>query len=248
MLKELYIFLCVNIILSACAVTKPEPTSTPIPTPAPSPTPEWERAGWTIAWHDEFNGPQLDLKNWTFDIGGGGWGNQEQEAYTNHPENVRVENGMLVIEARKEETSVSGYPYSSARIKTQGLHAWQYGRIEARIKLPSGRESGPPFGCLEQISARRAGLPVVKLILWNSSEKNQIISMPQFMLPVIRAGMGSGQVSPPLPIRSRMTSMCMRLSGRRMKSAGTLMDSNISRSHLRMSLTSGSLTIHSLSF
>jgi len=46
---------------------------------------------------------------------------------------------MLVIEAREDPTLPAGRPYSSARIKTQGLHAWQYGRIEARLKLPYGQ-------------------------------------------------------------------------------------------------------------
>jgi beta-glucanase (GH16 family) len=146
MYKELHLFLFINFILGACAVTTPEPTSTPRPTPSPSPTPE--PAKWTLAWHDEFDGPELDLKNWTFDVGGGGWGNQEWQIYTDRPENVRVENGMLVIEARKEEATFGPRPYSSARLKTQGLHAWQYGRIEARLKLPYGQGIWPAFWML----------------------------------------------------------------------------------------------------
>ena len=78
MYKILHILLCFPFLLGACAVTTPEPapTSTPVPTPVPSPTPEWDRTGWNIAWHDEFDGNELDLKSWTFDLGGGGWGNQ----------------------------------------------------------------------------------------------------------------------------------------------------------------------------
>ncbi|HEX2991078.1 MAG TPA: glycoside hydrolase family 16 protein [Anaerolineales bacterium] len=133
-------------------MTTPEPTSTPAPTPSstpePSPTPVWERTGWEIVWHDEFDGTELSRENWTFDIGGNGWGNQEWQAYTDRPENVRLENGMLVIEAREEPEFVRGRSYSSARIKTQGLHAWQYGRIEARIKLPYGQGIWPAFWML----------------------------------------------------------------------------------------------------
>jgi beta-glucanase (GH16 family) len=146
--KTLPVFLCTSFLLGACAAAASEPTSTPIPSPMPSPTAKWERPGWVVAWHDEFDGTELDLENWTFDIGGGGWGNQELEAYTNRPENVRVENGMLVIEARKEPELVGGREYSSARIKTQGLHAWQYGRVEARIKLPYGQGIWPAFWML----------------------------------------------------------------------------------------------------
>ena len=124
-------------------------------TPLPSGTPEWERAGWKLVWQDEFEGDQLNLKNWTFDFGAGGWGNAEWQAYTNRPENVRVANGMLIIEAREEEVTFSGLPYSSARLKTQGLHAWQYGRIEARLKLPYGQGIWPAFWMLgENISQK----------------------------------------------------------------------------------------------
>ena len=133
-------------------MTTPEPTSTPAPTPSstpePSPTPVWERTGWEIVWHDEFDGTELNRENWTFDIGGNGWGNQEWQAYTDQPRNVRLEDGMLVIEAREEPEFVRGRSYSSARIKTQGLHAWQYGRIEARIKLPYGQGIWPAFWML----------------------------------------------------------------------------------------------------
>jgi beta-glucanase (GH16 family) len=148
--KHLSIFLCLGFFLAACSAATPEPTATPAPTPTPvpSPTAEWERAGWEIVWRDEFDGSELDLKNWTFDLGGGGWGNQEWQAYTDRSENVRLENGMLVIEAREEEATFSGRPYSSARIKTQGLHAWQYGRIEARLKLPYGQGIWPAFWML----------------------------------------------------------------------------------------------------
>jgi beta-glucanase (GH16 family) len=109
-------------------------------------TSEYARPGWDLVWHDEFEGRELNLKNWTFDIGGGGWGNSEAEAYTRRPENVRVENGLLLIEAREEPTA--GREYSSARIKTEGLQEFQYGRIEARLKLPHGQGIWPAFWLL----------------------------------------------------------------------------------------------------
>ncbi|HKY52664.1 MAG TPA: glycoside hydrolase family 16 protein [Anaerolineales bacterium] len=158
MYKNLHIILGINFILGACVMTTPEPTPTSVPTPVPTPTAIWERAGWSIVWHDEFDGPALDLKNWTFDIGGNGWGNQEWEAYTDRPENVRIENGMLVIEAREEPELIDGRNYSSARIKTQGLHAWQYGRIEARMKLPYGQGIWPAFWMLGE-NINKVGWP-----------------------------------------------------------------------------------------
>jgi beta-glucanase (GH16 family) len=150
MYKSLHIVLSIAFLLDACAMTTPEPTPTPNPTSTPLPSPtttrEWDRAGWNLVWQDEFEKTELDLRNWTFDLGGNGWGNQEWQNYTNLPENVRVEDGMLVIEAR--EGLSGGRTYSSTRLKTQGLHTSQYGRIEARIRLPYGQGIWPAFWML----------------------------------------------------------------------------------------------------
>ena len=149
-MKKLHLLLVLAFVLGGCAVSTPEPTATPLPpTPVPSPTPAaWDREGWNIVWHDEFDGPELNRANWNFDIGGSGWGNAEWQAYTDKPENIRIENGMLVIEAREDPSLPAGRPYSSARIKTQGLHSWKYGRIEARMKLPHGQGIWPAFWML----------------------------------------------------------------------------------------------------
>lgn len=149
MYKFFHTFLLVSFILGACAAGTSESTSTAVPTPIPSPTPApWDIDGWNIVWHDEFDGLELNRENWNFDKGGNGWGNAEWEAYTDSPENIRIEDGMLVIEAREDPTLPAGRPYSSARIKTQYLHAWQYGRIEARMKLPYGQGIWPAFWML----------------------------------------------------------------------------------------------------
>jgi beta-glucanase (GH16 family) len=118
------------------------PTLTPTLTPTPIPEPE----GWKLAWNDEFDGPALDARNWTFDIGGTGWGNEEWQYYTNRPQNARLENGFLVIEARQED--YRGRRYTSARLKTQGLQSWTYGRMEARLKVPFGQGIWPAFWML----------------------------------------------------------------------------------------------------
>lgn len=94
---------------------------------------------WQLVWSDEFsqpNGSAPNSNNWNYDIGGGGWGNQEIQYYTNSTNNARVENGMLIIEAREE--NIGGRNHSSARLKTQGKHSWKYGKFEARVKVPSG--------------------------------------------------------------------------------------------------------------
>lgn len=114
--------------------------------PAPEPTPIAIPEGWNLIWHDEFDGEAIDTNNWTYDLGAGGWGNGEAEYYTSRPENARLENGMLVIEARQEKFEDSYY--TSARLKTQGLQSFQYGRMEARLKVPSGKGLWPAFWML----------------------------------------------------------------------------------------------------
>jgi beta-glucanase (GH16 family) len=148
MIRKLF-SLCVTLFLGACAAPTLVPTQTPVSTQVPSPTPTaWDLEGWDLVWHDEFDGPDLNRENWTFDIGGNGWGNAEWQAYTDKPENVRIEDGMLVIEALEDPTLPAGRPYYSARLKTQGLNSWQYGRIEARMKLPYGQGLWPAFWML----------------------------------------------------------------------------------------------------
>lgn len=114
-------------LLAGCA-SAATPTQTPIPVPE----------GWNLVWHDEFDGETINTQNWTYDLGGGGWGNGEMQVYTDAPENARLKNGLLIIEARKETNESGGFKFTSARLKTQGLQAFQYGRVEARIKVPAG--------------------------------------------------------------------------------------------------------------
>lgn len=97
---------------------------------------------WQLVWADEFTnsiGP-----DWVFETGAGGWGNNELEYY--RAENASIENGQLVITARNE--SFGGANYTSARMKTQGRKSWTYGKIEARIAMPSFSGSWPAFWML----------------------------------------------------------------------------------------------------
>ncbi|HEY8459007.1 MAG TPA: benzoate transporter, partial [Blastocatellia bacterium] len=75
-----------------------------------------------LIWSDEFNGSTIDGSNWTYDLGAGGWGNNELQNYTNRPVNARVENGALIIEARRED--FGGSAFTSARLKTQGRRSF----------------------------------------------------------------------------------------------------------------------------
>ena len=134
------------VLFVSCSVP-PTPTSLPpTPTITPEPTPEWERPGWTLIWQDEFEASELDPEKWVAEIGGHGWGNNEYQFYTDRPENIRLEDGNLVIEARKE--FFIRRHYTSGRIKTQGLFSFTYGRVEARMKLPYGQGIWPAFWML----------------------------------------------------------------------------------------------------
>jgi beta-glucanase (GH16 family) len=120
----------------------------------PDSAPSASKTSWVLTWSDEFNGPigaTPDPAKWVVESGGNGWGNDELEYYTARSQNVRQENGNLVIEAIKEKfTAPDGIQrsYTSARIKTQGRFAQKYGRFEARIKVPYGRGMWPAFWLL----------------------------------------------------------------------------------------------------
>jgi len=85
---------------------------------------------------------------WNFEIGTGtnGWGNNELQYYTDRTENVKVENGFLLLNARQE--AFGGSNYTSARITSQNKFEQQYGRFEARMRLPHGQGLWPAFWLL----------------------------------------------------------------------------------------------------
>jgi len=110
-----------------------------------------------LTWSDEFNGPAgsaPDGSRWKYDIGGSGWGNNEQQYYTNSTSNAAHDgNGNLVITARRENPA--GYTchygtcrYTSARLLTADRFTQTYGRFEARIKVPRGQGIWPAFWML----------------------------------------------------------------------------------------------------
>ncbi|QED38609.1 family 16 glycosylhydrolase [Antarcticibacterium arcticum] len=100
-----------------------------------------------LVWADEFNvDGSPDNSKWGFDTGAGGWGNNEPQFYTSRSENVRVDNGLLRITAKKE--SYEGAPYTSARINTQGKFSFKYGKVEVRAKLPEGGGTWPAIWML----------------------------------------------------------------------------------------------------
>lgn len=115
--------------------------------------PQWTAAqSWSLVWADEFDYVGApDPAKWTYDIGGGGWGNSESQFYTDRQENARADGDNLIIEARAEPTS--GSSYSSARLKTAGRMAWKYGRVEARAIVPSAEGTWPAIWMLSEDEA-----------------------------------------------------------------------------------------------
>lgn len=107
-------------------------------------------ADYRLAWSDEFDGPAgtlPDATKWSFDVGGGGWGNNQLEYDTDRAQNASQDGqGHLAIVARQETFGNRGY--TSARIKTAGKLERAYGRFEARIKLPPGKGLWPAFWLL----------------------------------------------------------------------------------------------------
>jgi beta-glucanase (GH16 family) len=135
-----FFIMCTSICCSHSSSSNQSPPSNP---PPPPPATQYQQV-----WGDEFNYTGLpDSTKWNYDVGGNGWGNNELEFYTEkRSENARVENGNLVIEARKE--SWQGLNYTSARLLTKNKGDWQYGKIEVRARLPRGRGTWPAIWML----------------------------------------------------------------------------------------------------
>lgn len=104
-----------------------------------------------LIWSDEFDGTELNTDQWTYAIGDGcpnlcGFGNNEEQYYTDSPENIVVENGRLIITGK--EDTLGGLSYSSAKINSKNKGDFRYGRIEARMKFPTGQGVWPGFWML----------------------------------------------------------------------------------------------------
>ena len=101
-----------------------------------------------LVWSDEFTSDGLpDNSKWSYDVGGGGWGNSEAQYYTgSRLNNSEVKDGYLFIHAIKED--FEGKKYTSARLVSRGKGDWLYGKFEVRAKLPQGRGMWPAIWML----------------------------------------------------------------------------------------------------
>lgn len=118
-----------------------------------------EYEGFDLVWQDEFEGSELNSRFWVYETGNGcpancGWGNNELQFYRQN--NARVGDGVLTIEARKETYQNS--QYTSARIKTQDLKTFKYGRVDIRALLPKGQGIWPALWMLGS-NIRSVGWP-----------------------------------------------------------------------------------------
>jgi hypothetical protein len=154
--------------------------------------PTQEVAGFTyntLAWEDDFNTDGApDATKWTYDLGAGGWGNGELQTYTNDSENVIVENGSLKIKAK-----VNGAAYTSARLKSQGLYAFTYGRVEVRAKLPASQGTWPAIWMLGS-NFTTVGWPEageIDIMEQKGQDKNTVLSTLHY--PGNSAGNGPSQ-------------------------------------------------------
>lgn len=105
-----------------------------------------QSCNWNQVWKDDFNGTALDRNNWSQEVNGDGGGNGELQYYTDSPRNMWVSGGFLNIKAIRE--TYNGKSWTSARLRTKNIQDWTYGKIEARMKIPSDSGTWPAFWML----------------------------------------------------------------------------------------------------
>ena len=125
-----------------------------------------------LVWSDEFEGTAIDPAKWSFDVDCWGGGNDERQCYTDRAKNARIEDGVLVIEAHREDftgpavhatmvkpenaAATQTKPFTSAKLLTRGKAAWKYGRIAVRAELPQGQGTWPAIWMLPEDWSRGA--------------------------------------------------------------------------------------------
>jgi len=148
----------------------------------------------TLVWADEFDTPgSPDPAKWGYDIGtgSGGWGNNELEYYTNRQTNAVISNGTLKIIAQKE--SYNGSAYTSARMLTNNLYSFKYGKIDVRAKLPASTGTWPAIWMLGNNIAT-AGWPAcgeMDIMEQSGSQKSIVLGTMHYPTEIGQYGDGS---------------------------------------------------------
>ena len=149
-MKRLISYFCVFLLIAifACSSddTDDNPNENLIDIPTAGATSPTSYAGMTMIWEDDFSGASLNAQNWTHEIGTGtnGWGNFELQYY--QPDNTTLQDGHLIITAKRE--SVGDSEYTSSRIISQGKFDFLYGRVDIRAALPEGQGMWPALWML----------------------------------------------------------------------------------------------------
>ena len=96
---------------------------------------------YVCVWKDDFvNSEKLDLDKWEFSVGGHGWGNGEQQYYTNgRSDNIEIRDNKLIIKSNHEKWENN--EFTSAKIISK--ESWQYGKIKVRAKFPLATGTWP---------------------------------------------------------------------------------------------------------
>ena len=140
-----YAALALALFGASCTETKTPNLPAPVVQPTATNADIKDYAQYTeLVWSDEFGGSgALDASKWMYNLGGGGWGNNELEVYTNSTDNVTQSGGNLVIKALQ-----SGGNYTSGRVLTKGKQNFKYGRVDVRAKVPQGKGIWPAIWML----------------------------------------------------------------------------------------------------
>ncbi|MEL7045644.1 MAG: malectin domain-containing carbohydrate-binding protein, partial [Pseudomonadota bacterium] len=126
-------------------------------------------AGWNLVWEDDFSDVDAFVDNWTAEQWAPGRVNNEVQAYTTDQKNVRIEDGVLILEAHR--TGRDEPAYSSGRVHSWGNRSLHYGRLDIRARVPEGRGVWPaiwlmpedPYRYATSCSAEFAGSVVAAL-------------------------------------------------------------------------------------
>lgn len=133
---------------------------------------------WKLVWSDEFDGDHLNYQQWEIEVNAFGGGNHELQIYTDRKENVRVEEGNLILEARRDNQGISGTTreFSSGRIRSKRRGDWKYGKIEVRAKLPAGQGVWPAIWMMpsDEVYGGWASSGEIDIMEFKGQEPNQI--------------------------------------------------------------------------
>ena len=129
---------------------------------------EFSTKGWQLVWEEDFDDPATLGTRWTAEEWGPGRVNEEEQAYTTEPENVRIEEGVLILEAHR--TGVDDPAYTSGRVHSWGHRAFRYGRLDIRARVPEGRGVWPALWLLPDDPYRYATTCHSELREWQGDD------------------------------------------------------------------------------